>query len=283
MRGRLSRRAVSLVAALSAVALAIPAGAPSASAQVLESRAAASDFGKAPNERSGKKKRPLALVYRGPASCAGCSEAAARLVKASKFKFRVAYVGPREKRKITAGNLRKARLYVQPGGDTSVAKADRLLGNRAKKLIKNYVRAGGHYLGICQGAYLAGANPGMAMLAPADSGQYIQTPGASVTSTRDAVIPVRWGANPRTAKTYRMFFQDGPYFTLNSVRGVKVFARYTNGRIAAMTKTYGKGRVGVVGPHPEAPRSWYRAIGQKDRSAVGRALGKRLINATMKR
>lgn len=224
------------------------------------------------------KRKPLALVYRGPASCPGCSEAAAKLVKSTRQHFRVAYIGPQEHRKITARQLNKATLYVQPGGDTSVAKADQLMGSKAKKLITRFVKRGGRYLGICQGAYLAGSMPGMGLLRPGNTGQYIATIGASTKSTRDTVIPVRWGK-----KRHPMFFQDGPYITTGSARGIKVLARYTNGRIAALTKRVGAGRVGVVGPHPEAPASWYRAIGKKDRSAVGRALGKRLVNATMKR
>lgn len=228
--------------------------------------------------RSSKRTRPLALVYRGPASCQGCSEAAARLVKSARQKFRVAYVGPKERRKLTTSTLRKAALYVQPGGDTSVARADKLMGAKAKKLIIRYVRDGGRYLGICQGAYLAGSMPGMGLLQPGNTGQYIATEGASTNSTRDTVIPVRWGAKHRS-----MFFQDGPYFTTGSARGVQVHARYTNGRIAALTKRVGAGRIGVVGPHPEAPASWYRAIGAKNYSKQGRVLGHRLINSAMAR
>ena len=223
-----------------------------------------------------KKSRSLALVYRGPASCSGCSEAAAKLIKSASQKFHVAYVGPKERRKLTATNLRKAALYVQPGGDTSVAKADVLLGAKAKRAITSYVRSGGRYVGICQGAYLAGSMPGMSLLAPGNTDQYIRTNGALTKSVADTVLPVRWGT-----KRYPMYFQDGPYFTVGSTRGVKVLARYTNGKIAALSKRVGRGRIAVIGPHPEAPRGWYRAIDKKDHSSRGRILGKRLINAAM--
>lgn len=250
---------------------------PQVSAQQALAATAISPAAPRSSQRAAKR-RPLALVYRGPASCSGCSEAAAKLIKSARRKFRVAYIGPKERRKLTATNLRKAALYVQPGGDTSVAKADRLLGAKAKKAITRYVRAGGRYLGICQGAYLAGSMPGMGLLRPANTDQYIKTKGAATKSVRDTVIPVQWGT-----KRYPMYFQDGPYFTTGSARGVEVLARYTNGKIAALTKKVGSGRVAVIGPHPEAPRVWYQAIGQADKSKRGRNLGKRLINSVMTR
>ncbi len=42
-------------------------------------------------------KRPLALVYREPASCSGCSEAAAALLQSSRWDFAIQYVGPQER------------------------------------------------------------------------------------------------------------------------------------------------------------------------------------------
>lgn len=222
--------------------------------------------------------RPIALVYRGPASCPGCSEAAAQLLRSTKYRFRVSYIGPQERRKFTRSAFSGVALYVQPGGDSSVTQANRQLGSRARVLIKNYVRRGGRYLGICQGGYLAGSQPGMRLLNPGDSGQYIKTSGASTRSSRDTVIPIRWGG-----KKYPMYFQDGPFFTARAASGGKVLARYTNGRIAALSKHYGRGLVTVVGPHPEAPASWYRAIGARDYSSRGNRLGRQLVRSALGR
>lgn len=224
-----------------------------------------------------KKRKPLALVYKGPAACSSCSSAAAKLVRSTKPRFRVAYVGPRQRLKINSRTLRRAALYVQPGGDTSVDRANRLLGSKARSTIRGYVRSGGRYLGLCQGGYLAGSKPGMNLLRPGNSGQYITSPGALTRSARDTVIPVRFGK-----RTYRVYFQDGPYFERDHSRGVRVMSRYTNGRSAVLVKKYGAGRIAVVGFHPEAPSSWYRAIGAKDRSDQGRSIGKRIIHELMK-
>lgn len=219
---------------------------------------------------------PLALVYRGPAGCPGCSEAAAAMVTSSRYHFRIRYIGPKEKWKLTSSSLKKAALYVQPGGDTSVAKANNLLGASAQRIIKDYVRGGGRYLGICQGAYLTGTDPGMGMLSPGNTGQYIETQGASTKSTADTVIPIKWGN-----RKISMYFQDGPYMIPSGVPGEKILARYTNGKVAAMSAPYGAGRIGVVGPHPEAPRRWYRLAGLSDPDGLDTKYGHKLINSTM--
>lgn len=193
----------------------------------------------------------LALVYRGPLACKGCAEAASAMMKRAPQKFTVKYIGPKEKLKLTYRNLAKATIYVQPGGDVAVDRAPKLLPRPAKDAIRKYLRKGGVYLGICQGAYLAG-RPGLGLLSPGDTGQYIASKGAVLRSERDAVIPVDWQGQRRM-----IFFQDGPYLIPPSNRPSQILARYTNGKIAAMTTSYGKGTLALVGPHPEAPRSWY--------------------------
>ncbi|HMH93204.1 MAG TPA: BPL-N domain-containing protein, partial [Streptosporangiaceae bacterium] len=100
---------------------------------------------------------------------------------------------------ITAASLRGVALYAQPGGDGSVRHGWTALGPAAAATIRSYVAAGGHYLGVCMGAYLAGSDPGMGMLAPGDTGEYDQTRGASVRTAAQAVIPVIWsGTVPGT-------------------------------------------------------------------------------------
>jgi glutamine amidotransferase-like uncharacterized protein len=198
--------------------------------------------------------RPVALVYRGPAGCPGCSEAVAALLQSSQWSFDVKYVGPNESLSVSEGlKLANVKLYAQPGGGSSVSKAYRQLQHDAND-IQNFVKNGGRYLGICMGGYLAGATPGFNLL-PGDTNQFIASPGATVKNTKDTIVQVNWRGKSRS-----MYFQDGPYFILNSgATGVTVLATYTNGEIAAMVGHYGQGKVGGSGPHPEADRSWYSA------------------------
>ena len=85
--------------------------------------------------------------------------------------------------------------------------------------------------------------------------EYIATRGASTTSIADTVIPIIW----RGVLRY-MYFQDGAAFS-GGPPGTTVVATFTNGLGAAVIAPYGSGKVGVLGPHPEAPQDWYTAHG----------------------
>jgi glutamine amidotransferase-like uncharacterized protein len=219
--------------------------------------------------------RPVALVYRGPAGCEGCSEGVAALLESSQWHFVVKYVGPNEALHLSQATLKTATLYAQPGGDGTVDTAFAALQDDAQ-LIRNFVRSGGRYLGICMGGYLAGTDPGFNLL-PGDSDEFITSPQASVTTDADTTVKVLWRSQP-----HEMYFQDGPYFIVNpGAKGVTVLATYTNGEIAAMVAPYGKGRIGVSGPHPEAMASWYAAYDLVDRDGHGMELGHDLIDTLM--
>ncbi len=216
--------------------------------------------------------RPLALVYRGPAGCPGCSEAVADLLQSSHWNFVVQYVGPDEQLKLSAATLQSATLYAQPGGAGELPDAYQQLKRHAHE-IRNYVASGGRYLGFCMGGYLAGRTPGFHLL-PGDTDQFIASRGASVKTEADALVDVRWRGQPRT-----LYFQDGPYFVLDRrASNVTVLATYTNGKIAVLVAAYGKGKVGVSGPHPEATDTWYEAA-QLVKTREGHAdLGHDLVN-----
>jgi glutamine amidotransferase-like uncharacterized protein len=221
--------------------------------------------------------RPLALVYRGPAACPdGCSEAAAGLMRTAKQGFDVRYVGPNETLKLTAANLKRAAVYVQPGGgDSSEEAAWQMRGST--RTVQDYVRGGGRYLGFCMGGYLAG-RPGFDLL-PGNSGQFITSKGASVRTAKDTTVQVAW-----RGKTRHMYFQDGSLFRLKGgAPGVTVLARYTNKEIAAVVARSGRGKVSVAGPHPEAPRGWYSYNGVADRDGVDADLGRDMIDTLMSR
>ncbi len=57
--------------------------------------------------------------------------------------------------KIRAEELRKYDLLIVPGGSASAQAAK--IGEEGCKAIKDYVRTGGGYMGICAGSYLASA------------------------------------------------------------------------------------------------------------------------------
>ena len=228
-----------------------------------------------PQPTANQSARPIALVYRGPAGCAGCSEAAAALLQSSKWGFDVRYVGPNEPLQLSDATLKTAALYVQPGGNGTVEQAFAALQANAPA-IRDFIASGGRYLGLCMGGYLAGSDPGFNIL-PGNTDEYITTRRASVRDEEDTVVPIDWGNQQRY-----MYFQDGPYFILNHrADNVNKLATYTNGKIAALVAPYGKGKVGVSGPHPEATTSWYNDNHLTDPDGPDTDLGRDLVDALM--
>lgn len=218
--------------------------------------------------------RPLALVYRH-AGCSGCSEAVAELLHSSQWGFDVQYVGPNERLALSATTLQTATLYAQPGDSGELSQTYRQLKQHAPA-IRNYVASGGRYLGICMGAYLAGRTPGFRLL-PGDTDQFITSRGASVRTEADTTVNVHWRGQLRP-----VYFQDGPFFLLDRrATDVIVLATYTNGKIAALVAPYGKGKVGVSGPHPEATSAWYDAAHLAHPASTHTDLGLDLIDTLM--
>jgi glutamine amidotransferase-like uncharacterized protein len=124
--------------------------------------------------------------------------------------------------------------------------------------VKDFVSNGGKYLGFCMGADFAGSDPGMGLLEPGNTDGYIGSPGASVNNDADSTVPVAWRGQHRIH-----FFQDGAYIIPSKMAGERIIAYYDNGLVDALTKPYGKGRVGVVGSHPEAENrnGHYKSMG----------------------
>lgn len=131
-------------------------------------------------------------------------------------------------------------------------------------VIRNFVSQGGRYLGFCLGAYLAGHTPGFKLLPRgADTDSEIDQKKAQVTTDIDTIIQVDWtfSSGPKagqTAKDQWIYFQEGAV-----IKGLKpsktsfVLGRYSkSGGVAASLNQYGKGWVGLIGPHPEATQEW---------------------------
>lgn len=214
-----------------------------------------------------------ALVYRGPAALPGCAEAVAELLSGSRWDFDVCFAGPAEDVDLTADALKSAVLYCQPGG-ASLGEAYRHLRPQ-RKAIRRFVRGGGRYLGFCLGGYLAGATPGFDLL-PGDTDQYVTSRHASLRTEDSAVVEVDWRGRRR-----RLFFQDGPIFTLDRGADVTVLATYRNATVAALVTSFGSGHVGVVGPHPEATEDWFTDVGLDVPEPLATDVGHDLVDAVM--
>jgi len=118
-----------------------------------------------------------------------------------------------------------------------------------KKRIREYVKNGGRYLGICMGAYWAGSHY-LKILKDVDCVQYIKRPGADTRRPHAKNIEVTWNGRKQ-----RMFWYDGCSIIGTGIGSSKFdpIATYSNGDVMAGYQ----GRIGLIGTHPEAEKDWY--------------------------
>jgi hypothetical protein len=186
-----------------------------------------------------------------------------------KWNFKVLKVSPNGTMSVKqALAMPCVKLYGQPGasGDDTTAFANQRGDTIA---IQNFVKNGGRYLGICMGCFLA--EPDHFNIFPGNMSDYDDKYGLSHNG---ALLPIPWGGQVR-----QMYFQDGCFITVNAgTPGVQVIANFSTGEVAAVVAPYGKGKVGVSGPHPEAPTNWYSGTGY-----IGplQTLGDSLVDTTM--
>lgn len=203
--------------------------------------------------------RPTAVVYSdrwtGPADGDDTGALAAMLRAVPGWDFEIVTAGPKGAMPVRAAlTLPGARLYAQPGADGDDTAAFHRQ-RRDRKAIRAFVHGGGRYLGVCMGGFLA--EPGFYGVFRGRVDEYYSSPGASVTSADPAVVEVSWRGRPR-----RLYFQDGGFMVpKRSATGVTVLATYPNGSIAALVARSGAGKVGLCGPHPEAPPAWFADAG----------------------
>jgi hypothetical protein len=223
--------------------------------------------------------RPLAVVYSddwtGPEDGDDTAALAAMLAASEGWRFGVATAGPNGEMSVKKALKRPdVRLYAQPGAGGDDEQAFRRQ-RKDKAAIRAYVHGGGRYLGVCMGGFLA--EPGFFDIFSGRVEEYHSSKGASVTTPDPALVPVRWRGQDRL-----MYFQDGGYMVpKRRAAGIEVLARYSNGSIAAMVANAKAGKVGLCGPHPEAPSAWY-TDGKIIYSGPTQDLGDDLIATLMK-
>jgi glutamine amidotransferase-like uncharacterized protein len=195
-----------------------------------------------------------ALIYNGPASAEDCPEAAAAIAESVGLKVKfVSNLGD------LPNLLKNTAVFIIGGTQDDLTPLVKAFTPKVTEALKDYLRNGGRYLGICGGGFMAstGWREGQTLvkglgIIPAQSKVYRD-------DFKARIIPIRW-----QGKTRPMYSKAGPSFQLvNGPGEVQVIAYYEDGSIAALMSSYGKGKLAVCGPHPEAPPSW------KDEAADG--------------
>ena len=198
--------------------------------------------------------KPLAYIYSGIGVCHGCDTTLAKAFR--KAGFRTEKIFPGE---IALDHLNEADVFAIPGGDQELDVMNALQPGEAAA-IKKYVEQGGHYFGVCLGGFIAGSKiintPTPVPVLP-DGLDLFKGKVHNHSKTIEARIETILWTDPNQQSISRfMYFQDGPHFTLKDPKAV-IWARYSDGSIAAFQTPLGLGRVGLIGIHPEADQSWW--------------------------
>lgn len=130
-----------------------------------------------------------------------------------------------------------------PGG---IGDADRFkhLMKYNKDHVRNFVKQGGKYLGICMGAYWAGKHY-FNLLDHVNVVQYIKRPHTDTRRPHPKAISVNWQGQEE-----RMYFYDGCAFVGSNLNTI---ATYKNGDPMAIVQN----NIGLIGCHPESQQYWY--------------------------
>lgn len=192
----------------------------------------------------------------GPANVSKCLAAA----KGKEFTYAIVSA-----EQIRAGRLKEADVLVQPGGSGS--KQAEALKPEGREAIKQFVRGGGGYVGICAGAYLASADYTWSLHilnAKVIDRQHwargtgevkvrMSAEGKRLLGVSDDVVNVYYGQGPLLAPSDQAdlpaYETLATYETEIAERGAP--AGVMKGTTALAAADFGKGRVVCISPHPE--------------------------------
>ena len=134
-----------------------------------------------------------------------------------------------------------------PGGIGDSDSYPNFFTRRRANRIAEFISSGGHYLGICMGAYWAGERY-FDILDGVDPVQYIKRPNADVKRSYGTVASITWNEQKED-----MYFYDGCALIGDETK-FKTIAKYANGEPMAIIQ----GNIGLIGCHPEAPEHWFK-------------------------
>ena len=189
----------------------------------------------------------VSRIKKGICVYAGTGAKRARDVEAALDRLAIPYEELDEHAVRNAG-LKACSVLVMPGGHTN--KMVDALGSDCLERIRKFVLAGGGYVGICAGAYMAaervevpGRPAGLAIIAVTNhrkAGRGIK----NITITQPN-HPLSTGCQ----KNVRIWYENGP--TIEPEGNVETVALYEDGGAAVVSSTYGRGTVVIFSPHPE--------------------------------
>jgi len=135
-------------------------------------------------------------------------------------------------------------MIAVPGGIGDASSFENLFQHNGER-VRQFVKDGGRYLGICMGAYWAGPHY-LNILKDIDAVQYMTQPKTDTRRPHAKNISVEWLGQPMN-----MFWYDG--CALVGAGYHDTIAKYANGDAMAIIQN----RIGLIGAHPESEQFWY--------------------------
>lgn len=212
----------------------------------------------------GEKEGRLAVaIYVGPGVGGGGPAALAKTLNEDPSRFLARYLGPEDVRR---GALAQFDLVVFPGGSGS--RQAEGLGEGGREIVRDFVSAGGGYVGICAGCYLACENFSWSLKilnAKTKSSKWRRGVkelelGLAAEASRllgfdasTAPLAVKYANGPVMEPAGS---PELPPYTVLAVFNTEVAENESPpgiqvGSPAILTSGYGRGRVVGISPHPE--------------------------------
>jgi len=172
---------------------------------------------------------------------------------------------------LSEAQLRAHRLLIVPGGNFEIIGNNLTPGATAN--VRNAVRNGSSYLGICAGGFFAGDSPynGLNLTSGVRFGFYAD----ENRGIRKAAVAITGAGTP----PLEQYWEDGPQLGGWGA----VVAKYPDGTPAVVEGMAGGGWVILSGVHPEAPESWRRGMRFSTPASADHAYAGTLIRAALNR
>jgi Biotin-protein ligase, N terminal len=222
------------------------------------------------SEPAGDSAAPRAvLLFVGRGASAGDVAALEQILSARQVDYGT--VTSEQLNRMPESALRASRLLVVPGGNFE--EIGHGLTSSTTGVLRNAIRNGLNYLGICAGAFFAGNSPYNGLNLTSD----VRFPfyAAESRGIRKTAVAISTPGGP----ILDQYWEDGPQLA----GWGEAVAKYPDGTSAIAQGTFGEGWVILSGVHPEAPDSWRRGLTFTTPASVDNAYAATLIDAALHR
>lgn len=212
---------------------------------------------------------PLILLFNGNGTSPNDVAAFEKLLNENSFSY--VAIGSQQLNEMSEAQLKTYRLLLVPGGNFE--QIGNSLSATTTENVRNAIRGGLNYLGICAGAFFAGNSPynGLNLT----SGVRFPFYALEDQGIRKAAVEI---AIAETAPLSH-YWEDGPQLT----GWGKVIAKYPDGTPAVVQGSFGDGGVILSGVHPEAPENWRLGMTFVTPASESNAYAVKLIGAAINR